>query len=146
MGYLINDNFIIRRQFVIPEADVLLMDSSQPYTLVSTNNSFFAIPIFCNLKAAANQTTPYDAFVHIHLTNTSNYGVGDICATYSQNASSLGVIDNLQYYAMLVNFQSAPNRFGGINGSKDLQIFYDNLPATGDGDLIINLGYIIQPI
>ena len=46
MGYLINDSFIIRRTFVIPEADVLLMDSSQPYTLVTTNNNFFAIPVF----------------------------------------------------------------------------------------------------
>jgi hypothetical protein len=146
MGYLLNDNFIIRRRFVIPELDVQQMDSSLPYTLVPTNNSFFAIPVFCNLTAAANQTTPYDVFVHIHLTNTSNYGVGDICATYSQNASAIGVIDNTQYFAMLVNFQSAPNRFGGINGSKDLQIFWDTLPAVGDGDLIVDLGYIIQPI
>lgn len=146
MGYLINDNFIIRRRFVIEQSDVQFMDAAQPYTLVSTNNSFFAIPIFCNLTAAANQTTPYDAFVHIHLTNTSNYGVGDICATYSQNSSALGVIDNLQYYAMLVNFQSLPTRFGGINGPKDLQIFWDVLPTPGDGDLIIDLGYIIQPI
>lgn len=146
MGYLINDSFIIRRRFVIEQLEVQFMDAGQPYTLVSTNNSFFAIPIFCNLTAAANQTTPYDAFVHIHLTNTSNYTVGDICATYSQNANGLGVIDNLQYYSMLVNFQSLPNRFGGINGTKDLQIFWDVLPTVGDGDLIIDLGYIIQPI
>ena len=146
MGYLVNDSFIIRRRFVIEQLEVQFMDAGQAYTLVSTNNSFFAIPVFCNLTAAANQTTPYDAFVHINLTNTANYGVGDLCATYSQNASAAGVIDNTQYFAMLVNFQSAPNRFGGINGSKDLQIFWDVLPALGDGDLIVDLGYIIQPI
>jgi hypothetical protein len=146
MGYLVNDSFIIRRRFVIEQLEVQFMDSGQPYGLVFTNLSFYAIPVFCNLRAAANQTTPYDAFVHIHLTNTANYGVGQICATYSQNASGLGVIDNNQYYAMLVNFQSAPNRFGGINGPKDLQIFWDVLPAVGDGDLIVDLGYIIQPI
>jgi hypothetical protein len=146
MGYLVNDSFIIRRRFVIEQLEVQFMDATQPYTLVSTNNSFFAIPVFCNLKAAANQTTPYDTFVHIHLTNTGNYAVGDICATYSQNASSFGNIDNTQYYSMLVNFQSAPSRFGGINNFKDLQIFWDTLPAVGDGDLIVDLGYIIQPI
>jgi hypothetical protein len=146
MGYLLNNSFIIRRRFIIPEVDVLLMDAGQAYTLVSTNNIFFAIPVFCNLTAAANQTTPYDAFVHIYLTNTGNYGVGDLCATYSQNASAAGTIDNTQYYAMLVNFQSAPNKFGGVNGFKDLQIFWDTLPAVGDGDLIVDLAYIIQPI
>jgi hypothetical protein len=146
MGYLVNDSFIIRRQFIIPEADVQLMDVSQPYTLIVTNNNFFAIPVFCYLKAAANQTTAYGNFVHIHLTNSGNYGVGDLCATYSRNASVSGSIDNSTYYSMLVNFQSAPNRYGGINGFKDLQIFWDNLPTVGDGDLIINLGYIIQAI
>jgi hypothetical protein len=146
MGYLVNDSFIIRRRFVIEQLEVQFMDAGQPYTLVSTNNSFFAIPVFCYITAGSNQTIPYDSFTHIHLTNTSNYGSGDLCATYSQNASSAGVIDNTQYYAMLVNFQSAPNRFGGINGFKDLQIFWDVLPATGDGDLIVNLGYIIQTI
>jgi hypothetical protein len=146
MGYLVNDNFIIRRRFVIEQLELQFMDASQPYTLVSTNLSFYAIPVFCNLKAAANQTTPYDAFVHIHLSNTASYSVGNICATYSQNAGQLGVIDNTQYYAMLVNFQSLPNRFGGINGFKDLQIYWDVLPSVGDGDLIVDLGYIIQPI
>jgi hypothetical protein len=146
MGYLVNDSFIIRRRFIIEQLEVQFMDGGQPYTLISTNNSFFAIPIFCNLTAAANQTTPYDAFVNISLTNTGNYGSGDLCATYSQNASASGVIDNTGYYAMLVNFQSTPNKFGGVNGSKNLQIFWDTLPAVGDGDLIVDLGYIIQPI
>ena len=146
MGYLVNDNFIIRRKFLIPELDVQQMDSSLPYTLVVTNNSFFAIPIFCNLTPAANQTTPYDTFGHIYLTNTGNYGAGDICATYSQNATSAGDIQTGQLYGMLVNFQSPPVRYGCTYEQKDLQIFWETLPAAGDGDLIINLGYIIQPI
>jgi len=146
MGYLINDNFIIRRTFVIPEADVLLMDSGQPFTLVTTNNNFFAIPVFCYLTAANNQTTPYDIFGHIHLTNSGNYTSGDLCATYAQNATSSGTISTGGYYAMLVNFQSAPNRFGGVIARKNLEIFWDTLPASGDGDLIVNLGYIIQGI
>lgn len=146
MGYLINDNFIVKRQFIIPEADVLLMDSSQPYTLVTTNNNFFAIPVFCYLTAANNQTTPYNSFVHIHLTNSGNYAAPELCATYSQNANASGTIASLAYVAMLVNFQSAPNRFGGTLEKKDLQIFWDTLPASGDGDLIVNLGYIIQPL
>jgi hypothetical protein len=146
MGYLVNDSFIIKRRFVIPELDVQQMDSSLPYTLVPTNNSFYAIPVFCYLTAASNQTTPYDAFVHIHLTNTGNYTSGDLCATYSQNASASGNIQSGDIYGMLVNFQAAPNRFGSFIASKDLQIFWDTLPAVGDGDLIVNLGYIIQPI
>ena len=146
MGYLINDNFIIRREFVIPEADVLLMDPAQPYTLVFTNNNFCAIPVFCYLTAANNQTTPYDIFGHIHLTNNGNYTSGDLCGTYSQNANGTGVIAAGVYGAMLINFQAAPNRFGGVIQNKELQIFWDTLPASGDGDLIVNLGYIIQPI
>ena len=146
MGYLVNDSFIIRRKFLIPELDVQQMDSSLPYTLVVTNNSFFAIPIFCNLTAAANQTTPYDTFGHIYLTNTGNFGSGDICATYSQNASVTGDIQSGRLHAMLINYQSPPNRFGCIYEQKDLQIYWENLPAVGDGDLIVNLGYIIQPI
>jgi hypothetical protein len=146
MGYLVNDSFIIRRTFVIPEADVLLMDSTQPFTLVTTNNNFFAIPVFCYLTAANNQTTPYDVFVHVHLTNSGNYTSGDLCATYAQNANSAGTIQAGGYYAMLVNFQAAPNRFGGTIERKNLEIFWDTLPASGDGDLIVNLGYIIQPI
>lgn len=144
MGYLVNDSFIIRRTFVIPEADVLLMDNSQPYTLITTNNNFFAIPIFCYLTAANNQTTDYDGFVHIHLTNSGNYAAPELCATYSENANASGTILSGQYVAMLVNFQSLPNRFGGAIVKKDLQIFWDTLPTTGDGDLIVTLGYIIQ--
>jgi hypothetical protein len=146
MGYLINDSFIIRRQFIIPEADVQVMDGGSAYTLIATNNNFFAIPVFCYLKAAANQTTPYSGFVHIHLSNRASYTVGNICATYSENAFSLSEIGNLDYFSMLVNFQSSPNRYGGINGFKDLQIFWDTVPPVGDGDLIVNLGYIIQPL
>jgi hypothetical protein len=80
------------------------------------------------------------------LTNTGNYTSGDLCATYSQNASAAGNIQSGDIYAMLVNFQAAPNRFGSFIAFKDLQIFWDTLPAVGDGDLIVNLGYIIQPI
>jgi hypothetical protein len=146
MGYLINDSFIIRRTFIIPEADVQLMDSSQPYTLITTNNTFYAIPIFCYLKAANNQTTPYDVFNYIALTNTSAYTSGKLCGTYQQSANASGVIDNSVYCSMCINFQIAPNRVGGINSDNNLEIFWDSLPASGDGDLIVNLGYIIQQI
>lgn len=146
MGYLVNDSFIIKRTFVIPESDVLVMAAGNAYTLVTTNNSFFAIPVFCYLTAASNQTTPYNGFTHIHLTNNSNYTSGDLCATYSENASPTSEIANGALYAMLVNFQATPNKYGGFLAFKNLQIFWDTLPATGNGDLIVNLGYIIQGI
>lgn len=146
MGYIVNDSFIIRRTFVIPEADVLLMGSSQPYTLIATNNSYYAIPVFCYLTAASNQTTPYNGFTHIHLTNNGNYSSGDLCATYSENANPTSEISTGALYAMLVNFQAAPNKYGGFLAIKNLQIFWGNLPANGNGDLIVNLGYIIQGI
>jgi hypothetical protein len=146
MGYLLNDSFIIRRTFIIPEADVQFMDASQPYTLITTNNTFYAIPVFCYLKAANNQTTPYDVFNFIALVNTGGYSSGKLCGTYTQAASAGGVIDNILYYSMCMNFSVAPDRVGGINADNNLEIYWDTLPASGDGDLIVNLGYIIQPI
>jgi len=146
MGYLIGDSVIIRRRIVIPQADVQIMDLSAPYTLVTTNNSFYPIPIFCNLTAAANQTTPYDGFVHIHLTNTGNYTVGDLCATYAENATSSGDIAFGTRASMLMNLQVSPVRYGGTNQFKNLEIFWENLPTAGDGDLIVDLGFIITAI
>jgi len=145
MGYIIGSSFIIRRTIVIPEADVLVMDNSQPFTLVTTNSNFFAIPIYCNIKSASNQTIPYDIFTSINLTNTSSYTSGDLCGTYTQNASSGGVID-MNTYAMLINYQIGPTRIGGVNGRNNLEIFWDPLPVDGNGDLIVNLGYMIQPL
>lgn len=140
MGYLIEQNFIKKVTKVIPESDVQIMDTT-PYTLITGNNLNFYVAIACTIQIAANQTTPYIGFNHVHLTNTQNYGVGNICATYSANAT---VPSNLStgniIYAMLCNFQSSPNRYGGINANKSVEIFFD-APVTGDGDMIVNLFY-----
>jgi hypothetical protein len=141
MGYLIQNTDIIKTVVTIPEADVQVMDSSAPITLVATNNLFIAAPIACFIVMQANQTTPYIGFNHLHLTNSNNYGVGDLCATYAINAS---LTNNLQYpgaYSMLCNFQSAPNRFGGVYAPKNLEIFFDIAPTAGDGDMTVILYY-----
>ena len=70
MGYLVNDSFIIRRRFVIEQLEVQFMDAGQPYTLVSTNNSFFAIPVFCSGHSRDN--------VAVTRLNDCEYRVGSI--------------------------------------------------------------------
>jgi hypothetical protein len=141
MGYLIQNIDIIKTVVRIFEPDVQLMDSSLPITLVTTNNEFHAAPIACFIQITANSTTPYSGFTHLHLTNTSNYGVGDLCATYSSNATGTNDLATGSAYGMLCNFQTSPNRFGGHNGIKNLEIFFDNLPTAGDGDMIVTLYY-----
>lgn len=141
MGYLIKDIDIQKVVVTIPEADVQIMDSSAPFTIVQTNASFYAIPVNCFIAVGSNQTTAYSGFTHLHLTNSNNFSVGDLCATYAANASptndlGLGII-----YSMLCNAQAAPTRIGGININRDLQIFFDTLPVAGDGDLIVTLYY-----
>lgn len=141
MGYLIQNIDIIKTTVTIPSADVQLMDLSVPFTLVSTNNLFVAAPIACFVKIEANQTTPYSGFTHLHLTNTNNYGVGDLCATYAINANTALDLQPGLIYSMLCNFQASPNRFGGSNAFKNLEIFFDNLPTAGDGDMTVILYY-----
>jgi hypothetical protein len=117
------------------------MDIATPFTLVSTNNLFVAAPIACFFKIEANQTTPYIGFNHIHLTNTNNYNVGELCATYAINATILSNLQAGAAYSMLCNFQASPNRFGGSNAFKNLEIFFDTLPTAGDGDMTVILYY-----
>lgn len=140
MGYLIDPNFIKKVTVVIPTADVQIMDTT-PYTIITGNNLNFYVPIACTIQISANQTTPYTGFTHLHLMNTQNPGVGNICATYSANASSSSdLITGNVLYSMLCNFQATPNRFGGINANKPVEIFFD-APVTGNGDMIVNLFY-----
>ena len=142
MGYIINKNDFIKVVVTIPEADVQVMDSSTPYTLVSTNLLFAAIPVLCFVKIANNQTVPYSGFTYLHLTNTNNYSVGDINSTYAANSTGTIDLSPGGLYTFLVNFQASPNRFGGINGTKNLEIFFDILPTAGDGDMEVTLYYL----
>jgi len=142
MGYLIKNNDFIKKVITIPSADVQVMDSSAPYTLVLTNMLFAAIPVLCFVKIANNQTVPYSGFTHLHLTNTANYSVGDINSTYSANSSGTIDLSTGGLYTFLVNFQAIPNRFGGQNANKNLEIFFDILPTAGDGDMEVTLYYL----
>jgi hypothetical protein len=141
MGYLIQNIDIIKTTVTIPSADVQVMDSATPFILVSTNNLFFACPIACFVKIETNQTTPYIGFNHLHLTNTNNYSVGDLCATYAINAQIANNLATGLFYSMLCNFQALPNRFGGALESKNLEIFFDIAPTAGDGDMTVILYY-----
>jgi len=141
MGYLIQNIDIIKTTVTIPSADVQVMIGGTAFTLVSTNNLFVAAPIACFVKIEANQTTPYSGFNHLHLTNTSNYSVGDLCATYAINANGALDLQPGGIYTMLCNFQASPNRFGGYNATKNLEIFFDIAPTAGDGDMTVILYY-----
>jgi len=141
MGYIIDSSIFKKQSFVIPEADVQIMDSNQvPYSLLIGNAINFNIPVACTIRIANNQTIPYTGATHIHLTSTNNYAVGDISATYALNASINNNLTAGETYSMLCNFQASPNRFGGIHQTKNLEIFFDN-PITGNGDMIVDLIY-----
>jgi hypothetical protein len=142
MGYLIKNNDFIKKVINIPSSDVQLMDNSAPYTLVTTNNLFIAVPVLCYIKILNNQTIPYSGFNHLHLTSSANYSTGDLCATYSANAGGTLDLGPGQLYSFLINFQTSPNRFGGQNAIKNLEIFFDILPTAGDGDMEVTLYYL----
>jgi hypothetical protein len=140
MGYLITQQ-LHKQVIIIPEADVQIMNSAQtPYTLITTNNSFFVIPVVCYVQINANQTTPYTGFTHLHLSNGGNYGVPEICATFAENASSNNLSTGF-IYGLSINLQSSPTRIGGFLGNKDLQIYFDTPITSGDGDMTVTIYY-----
>jgi hypothetical protein len=141
MAYILQNTDILKLEVIIPEATVQTMDSSNPFKLISTNNEFSAAPIACFVTIEANQTTPYSGFTHLHLANGGNYSVGELCGTYAANASGTLSLINGPFYGLLCNFQATPNRFGGLNAIKDLEIFFDVLPVAGDGDMKVILYY-----
>ena len=141
MGYLIDTGLIKKLTVVIPEADVQVMDST-PYTLLPGNGINIFVPIACTIQIAANQTTPYTGFTHVHLTNRQSTNVGNIAATYSANAVNNNLETGNNLYSMLCSFQASPNRYGGSNANKPVEIFFD-AAVTGDGDMIVNLFYYI---
>ena len=135
----INTNLTIYKQVTtIPEATVQAMDSIAPYSLITSNNNFYAIPIVCYIYTL-NSTTPYSGFVHLHLTYTGNIGVGYINSVLSENAI-VGGITQSQIYSFLVNCQQA-GFFGGNVTYKNLEIFFDTIPTAGDGDMVVTLFY-----
>lgn len=142
MGYLIKGIDIEKIVVTIPQADVQLMDTMQPFTLVQTNTNFIAVPFNCLISIADNQTTPYTGFNHLHLTNSNNFTAGDLCASFDANAAGPNNLETDTVYSMLCSFQNTPNRFGGFNKNRDLQIFFDTLPTAGDGDMIVTLYYV----
>lgn len=140
---VINNLPIYREVFTIPQASVQAMDANAPYTLITTNNKFYAIPIACYVNLL-NNTTPYSGFIHLHLTNTNNYGTGKITAVLSESATPSG-ISSPEIYSMLVNCQQA-GFFGGVQAFKNLEIYFDTLPTAGDGDMVVTLFYTINDL
>lgn len=134
-----NNIQIYREVFTIPQANVQAMDSNAPYTLITTNNKFYAIPISCYVYLL-NSTTPYSGFVHLHLTNTNYYGTQNITAVLSENATAFGISGGGLLFSMLVNCQQA-GFFGGVQAWRNLGIFFDTLPTAGDGDMVVTLFY-----
>jgi len=139
-----NNIQIYREVFTIPQAAVQAMDSNAAFTLIATNNKFYAIPIACYVNLL-NSTTPYSGFVHLHLTNTGNYGTQSITAVLSENATTIGIKTGPELFSMLVNCQQA-GFFGGVQSFKNLEIYFDTLPTAGDGDMVVTLFYTINEL
>jgi hypothetical protein len=136
MGYLIEPG-IKELTVTIPEATVQTMDLSSPFMLIQ-NSSLYICPIYCYVSLI-NSTTAYSGFNHLHLTNTGQYTSTYLAATLNENALN-GGIQKFEVYGMLINIQQVAE-FGGVIGSLDLEIFFDTIPISGDGDMIVNIGY-----
>jgi hypothetical protein len=141
-------NYIYRQVVTIPQADVQIMDSAQqPYTILQTNNSFYAIPIACYVYCI-NQTVGYTGFTHLHLTNSAQYGIGRIIGSLAENATLTNEINSIggELYSLLINFQQAPARYGSQQSFKQIDIFWDTAPTAGDGDMVVTLLYTINDL
>jgi hypothetical protein len=141
-------NYIYRQVVTIPQADVQIMDSAQqPYTILQTNNSFYAIPIACYVYCI-NQTVGYTGFTHLHLTNSAQYGIGGIIGSYAQNATTSNEINSIggDLYSLLINFQQSPARYGSRQSFKQIDIFWDTPVTAGDGDMVVTLLYTINDL
>ena len=135
----VTERGIIYKQVItIPEANVQLMDSSAPYTLITTNDEFYAIPIACYIYTI-NSTIAYSGWVHLHLDNSGTYSLQKLNSVLSENATSNGIA-NPDLYSLLINCQQA-GFFGGVQKNKNLEIFFDTLPISGNGDMVVTLFY-----
>lgn len=125
-----------KQVFTIPEASVQTMDLNNPYTLIITNNEFYAIPIACYIYII-NSTTAYTGFNHLHLQSATT---GQTTAIISENATQGGLGFNYLIYSFVMNVQQAA-LFCGLNGDKDLGIGFDTIPTAGNGDMVVTLFY-----
>lgn len=135
MGYLINDN-VLSKKIVIPQADVLNLDTTPFNILQPVNNSFVLLKYAC-LTAANNQTIGYQGFQHIYILGT---GSTPPLALYEENS------DIRPIYLTIFNLASThpPSRFGSIvKINNGLDIAFSNAVTLGDGDLIVYIEYKI---
>jgi hypothetical protein len=133
MGYLINPT-VLSLKTVIPEANVLNLDTT-PYNILQPVNNTFLLLKYAALTAANNQTITYTGFQHIYL---QGIGAQPPFALYEENS------DINPAYLTIFNLGSThpPSRFGSIaklNGGLD--IAFSNAVAVGDGDLILYIEY-----
>ena len=141
-------NYIYRQVVTIPQADVQIMDGAQqPYTILQTNNSYYAIPIACYVYCL-NQTIGYSGFTHLHLTNSNGLGIGRIIGSLAENATNNNAINSIngQLYTLLINFQQAPARYGAQQIFNQVELYWDTQITAGDGDMVVTLIYLIQEL
>ena len=144
-------NYIFRQVVTIPQADVQIMDiAATPYTLLATNNNFFIIPVACYVYCT-NQTTAYQGFTHLHITNSNPSipnPIGTIVGTLQESATNNGIecVSLDKVYSLLINFQQSPARYGSENGVKMMKMYWDSPINAGDGDMVVTLLYLIQDL
>lgn len=141
-------NYIYRQVVTIPQADVQIMDAAQtPYTILDTNNSYFAVPISCYVYCI-NQTIGYSGFTHLHLTNSNGFSIGRIIGSLSENATSNNEISSIggHIYSLLINFQQSPARYGAQQRYNKVELYWDTPITAGDGDMVVTLLYTINDL
>jgi hypothetical protein len=146
MGYLIENNYLIKTVVTIKEGDFRIMDATNPYLLIPNDRTFFIIPVAVYIKVDSSQTIAYGGLWNdLHLTNTGNYGSTDLCGTYKQSSSSSSELNSDSIYSFLINIQQTA-RFGGVSDPIDLETFFNTAPTSGNGDVTYTIFWIKQPI
>jgi hypothetical protein len=133
MGYLLNPT-VLSLKTVIPEANVLNLDTT-PYNILQPVNNTFLLLKYAALTAANNQTISYGGFQHIYLSGT---GSQPPFALYEENSDISSV------YLTIFNLGSThpPSRFGSIAKlGGGLDIAFSNALTQGNGDLILYIEY-----
>jgi len=137
MGYLIKQPNI-KREIIIPEADVLLLGTTPfGYNILTqlVSNQAYGIKscYISNLNIAGN----YTGFQHIYLQD----GNASVLGVYEEN---LSIAYQFLLY-MNIGSSHPPSKFGGgiaVGSNGGLYINFSNT-ATGSGDLKVYIEYSI---
>jgi hypothetical protein len=133
MGYILKNGGFLTKTIIVPELQVATL-STLGVVLLDAIAGSYILTNSVVVTAGSNQTTGYTGFNYITVDNNTTIG------NYSENISGIGI--QLQYYNQLgLNFAQLPEQGSQLKTGKELKLFLDTTPSSGDGDIIITVEY-----